>query len=90
MGELTCEVIDAAAQGDRAAIEEIVAHYAGEIDALCTRKGRRRDGTVVTHIDEDMRHEVVRRLIADLPNIAARLRAQAEAGAAETAEGARA
>lgn len=71
---LTLDDYEAAAAGDRGAIDTVVAYYADEIDALCTKRTRKRNGTIVSHIDEDMRHEIIMRLIADLPSIAEKVR----------------
>ena len=71
---ITLAVFDAAAAGNRDAIDAILDYYRSDIDALCTKQTRKRNGVLVSHIDEDMRHEVKRRLIADLPNLAEKMR----------------
>ena len=64
---LTREIAQAAIDGDRDAIERVLEHYAKTIDALCVRTSRKRDGTVVSHIDEDMRNQIKHMFIKDLP-----------------------
>lgn len=75
-GDLTIEVFDAAAQGDLDAIDTILDAYAEQLNAVCTVKTRKRNGMVVSHIDEDMRQQIKRRLIADLPTLAAKMHAE--------------
>ena len=63
---LTEELLDAAARGEPDAMQAVLDHFAPEIDALCTRTSRRRDGTPVSHIDEDMRSQIRHRFMEDL------------------------
>lgn len=72
--QITLAAFDAAAAGDQDAIDAILDYYKNDIDALCTKQTRKRNGVLVSHMDEDMRHEVKRRLIADLPNLAEKMR----------------
>ena len=72
--QITLATFDAAAAGDQDAIDAILDYYKHDIDALCTKQTRKRNGVLVSHMDEDMRHEVKMRLIADLPNLAEKMR----------------
>ncbi len=63
---LTEDLLDAAARGEPEAVQTVLEHFAPEIDALCTKTARRRDGTLVSHIDEDMRSQIRHRFLDDL------------------------
>ncbi len=56
---LTKAVVQAAIAGDREAIDTVLDYYADDIDALCVRTSRKRNGALVKHIDEDMRKHTV-------------------------------
>lgn len=65
---LTREIAQAAIDGDPDAAAAVLAHYAEAIDSLCMRTSRKRNGTRVTHIDEDMRSQIRHMFIRDLPS----------------------
>lgn len=69
MPPLSREIVQAAIDGEPDAIDAVLAHYAETIDSLCVRTSRKRDGTVVKHIDEDMRNQIKHMFIRDLPNM---------------------
>lgn len=64
---LTEEVIMAAVNGEKEAVQKVVEHYTDYIDDLCTVEEPQEDGTVKKHIDEDMRQTVTLKLIESLP-----------------------
>lgn len=64
---LTEEVIMAAVNGEKEAVQKVVEHYTNYIDDLCTVEEPQEDGTVKKRIDEDMRQTVTLKLIESLP-----------------------
>ena len=55
-------VIEAAVNGDRNAIDEVIRHYSGYIAALCKRKGHDEHGNYGYYVDEELRNRVERKL----------------------------
>lgn len=80
---ITVETFERAAAGDPEAREILLDAYRGEFDKLSMKTTRLRDGRLVTHIDEDMRHQIKQHFLNDLPNLAKKLRAEAERGSAQ-------
>lgn len=66
--ELSKETIENAVAGDPQAIKKVLEHYASYIDSLCTEEKERPDGTVEKTINEDMRQQVICKLLEKLPN----------------------
>lgn len=66
---LTKTIVEAAITGDSDAIDKVLAYYADYIDSLCVRTSRKRNGTIVRHIDEDMRNQIKHMFLRDLPNM---------------------
>lgn len=67
-GLLDFDTIQAAVAGEAWAVEKVVGHYADEIDRLATVETTMPDGGKRMVLDEDMRQELVLKLIAELPN----------------------
>lgn len=70
---LTEEVIMAAVNGEKEAVQKVVEHYYEYIEELCTIEEQQEDGTVKRCINEDMRQAVILKLIESLPNFKAEL-----------------
>ncbi len=66
--ELSAETIEKAVAGDSGAIERVLDYYASYIDSLCREVTTRPDGTKETVINEDMRQQVICKLLGELPN----------------------
>lgn len=66
---LSKAVVQAAAAGDPDAADEVLAYYSDYIDSLCVRTSRKRNGAVVHHIDEDMRSQIRRMFLQNLPDM---------------------
>lgn len=65
---LASAVLEAAKRGDFDAVDAVLDYYADDIDSLCMRTTRKKNGTIVHHIDEDMRNQIKHMFIADLQN----------------------
>lgn len=57
---LTKAVVQAAIAGDREAIDTVLDYYADDIDALCVRTSRKRNGVL---------NQIKHMFIRDLPNL---------------------
>lgn len=66
--ELSAETIEKAVAGDSGAIERVLEYYTSYIDSLCREVKTRPDGTKETVINEDMRQQVICKLLEELPN----------------------
>ena len=65
---MSAETIEKAVAGDSGAIERVLEYYASYIDSLCREVKTRPDGTKETVINEDMRQQVICKLLEELPN----------------------
>lgn len=61
------ETICAAVAGEKWAVEKIVEHFKDEIDRQATVMKRQPDGSIKTEIDEDLRQQLVMKLIEAIP-----------------------
>lgn len=59
--------IRAAVSGEKGAVEKVLECYSGELDKLATVRKQQPDGSVKQEIDEDMRGQLVLKLIEAIP-----------------------
>lgn len=65
---LNYEIIKAAVAGEKWATEKVIAHYDSYIEELAAVKERQPDGSVRTHVDEDMKQSIILNLLEEIPN----------------------
>ena len=62
------DTIRAAVAGEAWAVEEVIEHYADEIERLCTVTKKLPNGRIKKVVDEDVRQTLILGLIEALPN----------------------
>lgn len=65
---LNYEIIKATVAGEKWATEKVIAHYDSYIEELAAVKERQPDGSVRTHVDEDMKQSIILNLLEEIPN----------------------
>lgn len=65
--QLSVETIQGAVAGEPDAVQKVIDHYSDYIDGLCTVEEPQKDGSTKKIIDEDMRQEIILKLIESLP-----------------------
>jgi len=68
---LDLQTIRAAVAGEAWAVEKVIKHYSNEIDRLCTKTEKQPDGSIKKVVDEDMRQDLITKLIETLPQFKA-------------------
>lgn len=61
------ETIRAAVAGEAWALEKVLACYGDEINRLATVKKRQPDGSIKAVVDEDMRQQLILKLLEAIP-----------------------
>lgn len=64
---LDYDTIQAAVAGETWAVEKVIEHYSDEINRLATIETTMPDGSKKMVVDEDMRQQLVLKLIEELP-----------------------
>lgn len=64
---LDLPIIQADVAGEAWVVEKVVEHYSGEIDHLCTIAKKQPDGSMKNVVGEDMRQNLILKLIEALP-----------------------
>ncbi len=62
------ETIKAAVAGEEWAVQKVVEHFSDYIDSQCTVDVEQPDGSIKQEIDEDMRQQVILKLIEAIPH----------------------
>lgn len=65
---LDYETITAAVAGDAEAKGRVIDYYSDYIEELSTVEVRQEDGSIKKKVDEDLRQEIILRLLEQIPN----------------------
>lgn len=65
---LDYKTIKGAVDGEKWAIEKIMAYYDDYMTELAKVKARRLDGSVRTYVDKDLKQEIALKLLKEIPN----------------------
>ena len=64
---LDYETIRAAVAGEKAALEKVLEHFSGYIEQEATVAKRQPDGSVKRVVDEDLRQQLILKLLEEIP-----------------------
>lgn len=65
---LDLHTIEAAVAGKTWALEKVLEHYGDYIEEMATLDEEQPDGSVKKYVDEDLKQEIILKLLEEIPN----------------------
>lgn len=65
---LELHTIEAAVAGETWALEEVLEYYGDYIEKMATLNEEQPDGSVKKYVDEDLKQEIILKLLEEIPN----------------------
>lgn len=65
---LDLHTIEAAVAGEKWALEKVLEYYGDYIEEMATLDEEQPDGSVKKYVDEDLKQEIILKLLEEIPN----------------------